>query len=49
MSSNGNYRSIIVNLPGLFAKNLRVYPTKWVGTPKLSVLFDYQWSLKYYS
>ena len=30
------------NLGNLQAKNVRVYPTKWVGTPKLSIFYDYK-------
>lgn len=38
----GNYQSYRLALGSLRAKNIRVYPTKWVGTPKLSIFFDYK-------
>ena len=41
LTSKGLYQSYRLDLGNLQAKNIRVYPTKWVGTPKLSVFFDY--------
>ena len=37
-----NYQSFKLNLGNLQAKNVRIYPTKWVGTPKLSIFYDYK-------
>lgn len=37
----GLYQSYRFVLENLQAKNIRVYPTKWVGSPKLSVFFEY--------
>lgn len=42
LSMKGNYQSYRLALDNLKAKNIRVYPTKWVGTPKLSVFYDYK-------
>lgn len=41
LSLKGNYQSYHFDMGNLQAKNVRVYPTKWVGTPKLSVFYDY--------
>jgi hypothetical protein len=41
LSIRGNYQSVNLELGDLVASNVRVYPTKWIGTPKLSILYDY--------